>query len=558
MRSSSDRDKIMDDWSLLKQYVEHGSQEAFDRIVQEHTDLVYSSALRRIRDPHLAEDVTQAVFLVLARKAAALKATAPLAAWLFTTTRYAAAEVMRRETRRREREMVAAEEHAKRRTQEAGTTWDEIMPRLDQAIDQLGRRDRDAILLRFFQKKTHKQVGAELGISAVAAEKRVSRAVDRLRGLLAKCGVRVVGAILAGMLTDNAVQAAPPALAGAVAHVCALDSANAAAVNAGQAAGRVIRMMWWLKAKTMITAACGVLLVSSGIVGAIAAGLADPGVSIPLVVDTGFYDRKDALVQADVDFGQPVRPDSLSLVRGGDSKPVKFRFIPGEPGRGRLLWLLSGYTPSLEQVRFTLKGMPGEWSSRPVGDHNIVNLARAYDNLVVDGDFEVSAPAGWNFRACEVSGQQAHSGKRSLKIIGNGKFRGRAWGPVFVLEPATRYMISYWVKFARADKIDSHHGAISVSLNYLGPDRKRLFPRNYYINRHQLAYLTNRHFKAEYLGRWIKVRSVRATLPGARFGRIEIGTSYAGEVFLDELVIRKVPPAEPVTVKAGPAITGGR
>src|SRR4051812_1203314 len=99
---------MSDDAELLRQYAAGNSEVAFAELVRRHVDLVYAVALRRLNgDPHLAQDVTQGVFTDLARKAVTLEKHPSLGAWLFRSTRFAAAEAMRAETRRRAREQEA-------------------------------------------------------------------------------------------------------------------------------------------------------------------------------------------------------------------------------------------------------------------------------------------------------------------------------------------------------------------------------------------------------------------------------------------------------------------
>lgn len=157
-------------------------------------------------DPHLAQDVSQGVFLALAKDAARLTHHPALVGWLHTTTRNIAAQTVRTQVRRREREKVAANMND---DSEAVAEWEEIAPHLDAALADLSEPDRDAVLLRYFQNKPAQEMAGILGISAEAAQKRVSRAVERLRRNFAKRGITAGAGGLTGMISANAVQAAP-------------------------------------------------------------------------------------------------------------------------------------------------------------------------------------------------------------------------------------------------------------------------------------------------------------------------------------------------------------
>src|SRR5208283_208247 len=97
----------MDDWQLLQAYAKNRSEAAFAELVRLHLNWVYSVALRHVGDPHLAEDVVQSVFVLLARKARDLRPGTLLGGWLFRTTRHVASHAVRAEQRRKTREATA-------------------------------------------------------------------------------------------------------------------------------------------------------------------------------------------------------------------------------------------------------------------------------------------------------------------------------------------------------------------------------------------------------------------------------------------------------------------
>ncbi len=203
----------LSDPQLLRTYAERRSEAAFAELVRRHIDLVHSAALRMVNDSHLAKDVSQGVFVALAKDAAKLTNHPVLSGWLHLTTRNITAQTVRTEVRRRQREQDAA---AMNEHPETNAAWQEIAPHLDAALAELSEPERDAVLLRYFENKPAQEMAAILGISAEAAQKRVSRAVERLRENFAKRGMTAGTAGLAGVISANAVQTAPIGLAAIV------------------------------------------------------------------------------------------------------------------------------------------------------------------------------------------------------------------------------------------------------------------------------------------------------------------------------------------------------
>ena len=200
-----------DELTLLREYSRSQSESAFAALVNRHVNLVYSVALRSVRDPHLADEISQAVFIILARKAGSLDGQIVLPGWLCRTARYVSARALRTQIRRQQREHEA---HMQIITTEAETeTWTHIAPLLDGAMEKLGQKDHDALVLRFFENKNFAEVGAALGASEDAAKMRVSRALEKLRKIFTKRGVVSTTTILAGAISANSVQAAPVGLA---------------------------------------------------------------------------------------------------------------------------------------------------------------------------------------------------------------------------------------------------------------------------------------------------------------------------------------------------------
>lgn len=231
---------MMTDVELLRAYAEEGSEAAFGELVGRQVNLVYAVARRQCGgDAALAEDVTQRVFTDLARKARALTGHALLGGWLYRSTRYAAADVVRAERRRRAREEEAQAMHAISQPTITEDDWKNLAPLLDAAVGALGERDREAVVARFFEGKSFGEIGTALRVTEDAARMRVDRALDRLRTGLVRRGVTSTSAALGIALAHQAAGAAAPA--GLAASLSATALASAAELGvAGAWAGFLV------------------------------------------------------------------------------------------------------------------------------------------------------------------------------------------------------------------------------------------------------------------------------------------------------------------------------
>ncbi len=249
----------MDDMEWLREYASQKSEEAFERVVRRHINFVYSAALRQMWDPHRAEEVTQAAFIILAQKAASVRPDTVLSGWLFNTVRFIAATEFRSAARRRRYEQEAYMESL---TQGGGdeAIWQHLVPHLDKCLAELGDKDRQAVLLRFFEQKSFLEVGLALGTNEDAATKRARRAVEKLRLSFMKRGVVLSTAAIAGLLSAHGVQAAPAALASSVNALAVVHGATATSSTATLIKG-TLKLMAWTKLKTAAIGA-GILLVA--------------------------------------------------------------------------------------------------------------------------------------------------------------------------------------------------------------------------------------------------------------------------------------------------------
>lgn len=245
---------MIDDRQLLQQYVREGLEAAFAEVLTRHVDLVYGTALRVTRgDVHLAQDVTQTVFIDFARKAPYLSRNILVAGWLYRHTWFTAAKAVRSERRRKIREQTAMEMKA---LEESGSVPPErTVAHLDDSLNELSASDRDAIVLRFLKGKGFCEVGAALGISEGAAQMRVSRALEKLRTILHRKGIVVTGTALASTLVAEAAVVAPTGLAAGV---------TAASLTAASGTGvtfALMKLMATAKLKLGLATACIVTCV---------------------------------------------------------------------------------------------------------------------------------------------------------------------------------------------------------------------------------------------------------------------------------------------------------
>jgi uncharacterized protein (TIGR03435 family) len=248
----------LDDNTLLRQYTEQNSETAFAALVARHVDKVYSVALRHTHNAHAAEEITQAVFVILAKKSGRLGGKVILAGWLYETARLTALTYTRSEIRRARREQEA---HMQTTLNDNNPeVWPHIAPLLDDALAGLSAADRHAIVLRYFDGKSLGEVGAALGASEDAAKKRVTRAVEKLRGYFTKRGVTLTAAVLTAAISANSVQAAPLGLAATV----TATAAKGAAVSGSTLTliKGALKVMAWTKAKMAIVVGVGVLLAA--------------------------------------------------------------------------------------------------------------------------------------------------------------------------------------------------------------------------------------------------------------------------------------------------------
>jgi RNA polymerase sigma factor (sigma-70 family) len=244
------------DWDKLRRFRQEGDEEAFADFVREYIDLVWTTAFRITGDADLARDVAQTVFADLARKTDRLPDTTILAGWLHRAASFAARRAVRDEIRRRSRERQAMELELTHRP--ATYELDPLLPFLDEAIAALRKKDRDAVVLRFFGKKSLAEIGAVFGVSEDAAQKRVGRALDRMRLHLRRRGVEASAALLLAALGVAGSQAAPAGIALAVTagsiSAALAGSTTLAGISITQAASAIASMKTSIMTTALVVA----------------------------------------------------------------------------------------------------------------------------------------------------------------------------------------------------------------------------------------------------------------------------------------------------------------
>jgi RNA polymerase sigma factor (sigma-70 family) len=252
------------DMELMQEYAGRNSEAAFAELVHRHINLVYSVALRLTGDSADAQDVTQAVFIILAQKAASLRHRTSLTGWLYETTRLTARQSLRTRVRRQAREQEAYMQSTLN-DPDPGDAWRQLAPLLEEAMARLNEKERTLLALRFFENKTGAETAALLGIREWAAHKRAERAVEKLRAFFTQRGIVLPAAVLTAAISANSVQAAPVALAKTVTAVAIVKGSIATASTLSLVKGTT-HLMTWIKLKFPVGIGLAVLLTAVPII----------------------------------------------------------------------------------------------------------------------------------------------------------------------------------------------------------------------------------------------------------------------------------------------------
>jgi RNA polymerase sigma factor (sigma-70 family) len=366
------------DMDLVREYARDHSEPAFAGLVQRHINLVYSVALRYTGNSEDAQDVTQAVFIILARKAAGLRERTVLTGWLYETTRFTAARFIRTRVRRQIREQEAYMQSSLNEP-DADGVWRQLSPLLEEAMTQLGEKDRALLALRFFENKSGAETAAALGIQEWAVHKRTSRAVEKLRTFFGRRGVSVSAGVLIAAVSANSLQAAPVGLAVTVTAAAAKGAAvSGSTLTLVKGA---LKLMAWAKAKTAIIATAGVIL-ATGTTAVVVKEIATPGGAERGPVDMQMkwqagkkYAMHRETIQTETkpqskQMQKMTQDFSLSLVRdldnGGQQLQLEFEGLTVEVGDGKRK-LFSAY--STQDPALDAKNPVGARLRRMVGAH---------------------------------------------------------------------------------------------------------------------------------------------------------------------------------------------
>jgi RNA polymerase sigma factor (sigma-70 family) len=395
----------LDDIGLLRQYTEDDSEEAFAALVGRHINKVYSVALRYTRNTHQAEEITQAVFVILAKKANGLGKRVILSGWLYQTARLTSVTFLRSEIRRSRREQEAHMQSILDELPE-DEIWKQIAPLLDTAMAGLNETDRHAVVLRFFDGKSMSEVGTAFGASEEAAKKRVNRALEKLRKFFTKHGVVSTTAIIAGAISANSAQAAPVALARSVTTV-ALAKGTAASASTLTLVKGVLKVMAWSKAKTAIVIGACAFVLATGTAYYSSFNDTDPKPTLysileyPPVVFEATWERELNPQVEPTNFPTGALKNSFSAVVDGDN--YWFDYGGGKRGKfGDTLWHSTGH----QLTKFDLKW--NDPNGEPLYMTGLDKALSAYINTFIT--FGITAtPAkrfarGWNHKKFTFTG----------------------------------------------------------------------------------------------------------------------------------------------------------
>jgi len=250
----------MQDYEWLRAYAHERSDDAFGQIVEQYGAMVYSCCFRQLRDAHLAEDATQATFLVLSKKADKLREDIVLGSWLMKTANFVCKNANKVRANRNKHEGKAADGKVLETSFESESSdWEAVSPKLDSALTSLPEKSRRAVVLHFFMGKTQKEVGKEIGCSENAVTQRIAYALKTLRSKLSRFGIILSPEVLSEYLTTNTLEPIPAGLTSGI-NKAVLGQGVTSGATATLAKG-AMDMMFYAKVKMVAVVLGGVVLL---------------------------------------------------------------------------------------------------------------------------------------------------------------------------------------------------------------------------------------------------------------------------------------------------------
>jgi len=468
------------DQQLIETYVCDKSEGAFRQIVERYGQLVYSAAYRRLQDHQLAEDASQATFIVLARKAQTLGKKTMLGGWLWRTATFCANNLARQRVTREQREReVEPQQH-----EEGQPLWERLGPRLDAALAALSAKTRNALVAHYLQGLSRGEAAEQLGIPVNTFNKRIQHGLSRLRRALARRGVAVSSAVLAGALSERAAEAARTAAVESMHTVAygAVTGATATSHSAYTCAEGVLKMMAWTRIKLTTTyAAAALTLCGLGVALATSSGLAARGYRLreephyaPLEIPREIEEARAGFIldfypdswgkldlngtwklnTVQIDEGSIWNVEDEGLVRryydpsvsteGWKDVPVPYslgRHDAAKPKKGKYWRGIAWYRRA-----FTI---PSDWTARLAANWRVLLRFEALDragDAWVNGQLvgpQMTGPQSFEFDVTDKLQTNAEN-VLAVRVVGGGThYRGRTldglWQPVrLVCVPPTR------------------------------------------------------------------------------------------------------------------------
>ena len=374
----------MSDRRLLDEYAKSGSEQAFNELVNRFLGLVYSTAMRQLGNPSAAEEVAQAVFCLLAEKARAISSHVLLGGWLYQTTCHKCSEYRRADHRRRVREQEAAAMHELSQCHESDQLWEKLEPMLDNAVGELDELDRQAVVLRFFERKPFREIGAELNLDDDAARKRVSRAVDKLRGWFETKGIVCQADALAIVLLACCTRPAPSAMAGLVAKT-ALAGVAAASIPA---AATILSKSIVMTKSTLAAASAAIIVFSVP--------------SVMLWNQNQNLSNELSSLRAQIAEETKQRQSAQAALKTGNEEMARLRAQQTE------LLRLRGETAQLRRQAAAAKNSPAPVTPQPERQETPANPGK------VEASFQARIPSG---QTLVTGGWQTQPGLRALALV---------------------------------------------------------------------------------------------------------------------------------------------